>query len=276
MARSDPSQSAFTLIELLVVITIIAMLIALLLPSLSRARQVSYAVRSLSNLGQLALATVNYEVDHDGWLPDWGAITRDPTTLGPPAYMTRAYSWPTKYGLLATDGYMTDYKLWLDPGDLGLRQFLQTPRSYMKLAPVPDGNTWVKDKYYTFSYTMAGHMQKPNTANVNTLTSWFAGSVADRITNFREPSLDMVYGEENTGYVEGTYYPSSQSYGPTVINDGGFNGGDWTEPRHLDESQADFLDGSARHIPAMLQPMAIPAKGKYNPWNRNFRYTPAP
>ncbi|MFN4244156.1 MAG: type II secretion system protein [Tepidisphaerales bacterium] len=62
----------FTLVELLVVLGIIAMLIALLLPSLARAREQARLVACASNLRQLTFAWMMYANDHLGALPAGG------------------------------------------------------------------------------------------------------------------------------------------------------------------------------------------------------------
>ncbi len=64
-------QRGFTLIELLVVIAIIAILAALLLPALARAREKSIRTQCLNNLKQCGLAMQIYAGDYKDKLPAW-------------------------------------------------------------------------------------------------------------------------------------------------------------------------------------------------------------
>jgi len=69
VGRAAPWRCGFTLIELLVVIAIIAVLAALLVPALRKARERAAVVRCMSNERQMAIATISYTVDHDGFFP---------------------------------------------------------------------------------------------------------------------------------------------------------------------------------------------------------------
>lgn len=67
--RSEPPRrSAFTLIELLVVVAIIALLISILLPSLSRAKKQAKLVKDTSQLADIGKSLMSYSIDY-GRLP---------------------------------------------------------------------------------------------------------------------------------------------------------------------------------------------------------------
>jgi len=62
-------RRAFTLVELLVVIGVVAVLIALLMPALNKARESSRRVNCMSNLRQLSVAWLSYAQAHKGEMP---------------------------------------------------------------------------------------------------------------------------------------------------------------------------------------------------------------
>ncbi len=65
----QPRSGAFTLIELLVVIAIIAVLAALLLPALSRAKAAARRTNCINNLRQINLGIQQYAADNASTLP---------------------------------------------------------------------------------------------------------------------------------------------------------------------------------------------------------------
>jgi prepilin-type N-terminal cleavage/methylation domain-containing protein/prepilin-type processing-associated H-X9-DG protein len=79
-AQKPHKTSGFTLIELLVVISIIALLIAILLPSLAAARESARAIKCGANQRQIGVAIVAYVGDYTDYLPPVRDTAVDNTT----------------------------------------------------------------------------------------------------------------------------------------------------------------------------------------------------
>jgi len=89
--RPPRRRAAFSLVELLVVIGIIALLIAILMPALSKARRQGNSAVCKSNLRQVYLALSQYAIENRGWLFPVGPDALNP--VPPPGRME-----PTTYG----------------------------------------------------------------------------------------------------------------------------------------------------------------------------------
>ena len=98
------STSSFTLIELLVVIGIIAILAAMLMPALSKAREKANQADCMSQLKQIGLALKMYANDQRGWFP---AVLDDDGTVSDKTHNTPGL------GVLLRDDYIETAKIFV-------------------------------------------------------------------------------------------------------------------------------------------------------------------
>lgn len=208
----------FTLVELLVVIAIIAILASLLLPSLNRARQLSYSAKCQSNLKQLASITQMYLGDWNDYFPSARVNSAGVNTL-----------WYGKNGpLMHYVGYdrIPDAKFYDCAGDNILNCQASTYRYYYN-ANNGDFHDYTANKYlFNDVYENTGF------AGRRCYTKLSLVKKTSTTLLFFDRKQSNVTGDANTGYRAYVGWDDAGRNRPTQIqtnrHNGGFNVG-WVD-----------------------------------------------
>jgi len=141
------ATNAFTLIELLVVIAIIAILAAMLLPAVAKAKMQGKRVRCISNQKQLAVTWALYVNDYNDFVPANGNY--DPPTPSVKLWIQGAF-WNASVG--RTDTYI------VDPNYAQFANYLKNARVYNCPADAPTVKIGNVDYPKLRSYSMNAYL----------------------------------------------------------------------------------------------------------------------
>ncbi len=255
--RRNPyrAQTGFTLVELLVVISVIAVLMAILLPALRRVRELGRRTKCMAQMRQLYLAWYTYAMDNEGRLVNGQAwLNGDLTQNEGVPWLVNDRHGPNKYNDTATaadareamqTGALAPY---IDDGELYL-----CPSRYRHIAP------WIGEGAYWFSsYSIV--------ASMNTFTSNQWRSVKQDLSKLRklktQPShfwkLSQIVGTspgdrlvfaDNGCWAGHGWYAYSMIHALTVSGDNPIAGSSYVLPpvHHSQGTNMAFADGHVEY-----------------------------
>ena len=211
-------KRAFTLIELLVVIAIIAMLAAVLLPTIARAKKQGRSIVCVSNLRQLTVAAKVYTSNNDGFFP-------------------LAYMYKFDHPVVVSYAWDFTFSKDWDTGEQSVRPgLLWQGDSIEKVHQCPsfkgDAN-WIEDPYTGYNY------------NISYIGGYGSGAnivPSARETDVRQPSGCAVFGD---GGIASGANKFMRSPWPSEKDDFYERYAGAQAYRHVDKTNVGYCDGSA-------------------------------
>jgi prepilin-type N-terminal cleavage/methylation domain-containing protein/prepilin-type processing-associated H-X9-DG protein len=276
-------RRGFTLVELLVVIGIIAVLIGILLPALSKARALASKTKCLSNVRQIGLAMVMYTMDNKGYFP-------------------AAARWGGPYGYPSSEEYESVFVYWEQPSQYWYRpteRSSNTTQQDQNLGAIARymGKTFSPGAFLCPDDDPATHQFVVSTNNLRYPYSYTMNYFFDNNIQFNYPSLPSL---KMTQIRNSSHCCMVLEEGPSTINDGctvcefinfnstggytGFVGGgmDWVAVRHgcpsgkkLHEPDTTVMAGDIENIPNSYgQSNTAFADGHAETVTRDFIHSP--
>jgi len=235
---------SFTLIELLVVISIIAVLAAILLPSLQSARERGTRISCTNNLSNIGKALLLYSEDHSGWLPATPARRGGSENKG----ITKSYQNYGNYRLeiLRANDYLSSPSIYI------------CPSSSVQISAITDDAL-----YPLLSYGKEG---KADSANASYAVNTMFMTKKENVRYGKSDSAivtDMIgnnSSSKSVGYFkngdDGT--PNHDSYGNILFLDGhvkGFTGKKW-----FSYSNLGYVDSKKNTYQTVIDPNKMEAE----------------
>jgi prepilin-type N-terminal cleavage/methylation domain-containing protein/prepilin-type processing-associated H-X9-DG protein len=252
MKTRSAGRVGFTLIELLVVIAIIAVLAALLLPALGRAKQAGLSTQCLSNVRQLQMAFHLYTEDHNGWFPP-----NNETNFGDDWYYFHPINrpaWVQGYmDYKPENGYNTNSAVLLAEGTVG---------AYLQNAAVfrcPADKSYVESPLGKFNRVRSVSMNQSIGVRVGGLGNQYH----QKYETIRQPSRIFVLAEEHEDSIDDGTMLVPQRY-----PNGGFDPGftSLVASRHGGRCSFSFADG---HVETRKwidsRTVVVPRRQKWHP-----------
>ncbi len=232
--RKRPLPPAFTLIELLVVIAIIAMLIGILIPALSAARQQARGAVCISNIRQLNVGLLHYATDYKEvvwpaypklvYSPDGGAWARLKNPVPDPKV---AY----------VPGYIWDYVSNVD-------RIAECPHNKRRKSVGTVGNNiFNSGTALDFDYTFLSSMQGIKLST--TAITGFLDNPQIHAVNVMPPSKPAATAVMRNFRGTPVFFEEHTVWYNEKVADGLFGNQDQLEQRHGGRGSLAFLEGHA-------------------------------
>jgi len=237
------TKSAFTLVELLVVIGIIGLLVAILMPALSKAREAANTIKCSSNLRQLGLAMTMYTTEYKGMLPY-------PTTTFPASGVGQGenYNWYN-----CVDRYLKALQDETNRTGVASGRTYKTYKQCVVYDEFPGNRTGAGQdtlKEFARTYKMNTHLRRVDLFNTSVppVASPPKRGVPCKINDIRKPAETVLVGDGQSLDQAG-YYASQAESGQFAmdINDTSL-GTAGPALRHRGGANICFVDGHVTRV----------------------------